>query len=47
MMLSEEIKTLPFSPIWEHYCEEQGVAANEKWFDAIKDYEKNVQSKRN
>ena len=42
MMLDEECKTLPFSDIWEAYCESQGVPADASWFDAIKAYEKDV-----
>lgn len=46
MMLMEEAKTLPFGDIWEHYCEAQGVPADESWFDEIKKYEADVLSKR-
>ncbi|MPM98293.1 L-rhamnose isomerase [bioreactor metagenome] len=46
MMLAEECKTLPFGDIWEHYCTLQNVPCDETWFDAIKDYEKNVLVKR-
>ena len=46
LMLQEEVKTLPFSAIWEHYCELQKVPATEAWFDEVKTYEKDVLSKR-
>lgn len=46
LMLTEEIKTLPFGDIWEHYCETQGVPVNEEWFSEIKKYESEVLSKR-
>lgn len=46
LMLNEEIKTCPFGDIWEHYCETQGVPVNEKWFDEVKLYEKEVLAKR-
>ena len=46
MMLQEECKSLPFSDIWEKYCEMQGVPADESWFETVRDYEKNVLAKR-
>ncbi len=42
MVLSEEIKTLPFGDVWAMYCEECGVAADASWFEEIKKYEKEV-----
>ena len=42
LVLQEEIKTLPFSAIWEHYCETQNVPATEAWFDEVKKYEAEV-----
>ena len=43
----EEMKTMPFGDIWEHYCTTQGVPANdEEWFAEIKKYEDEVLSKR-
>lgn len=47
MVLSEEIKTLPFGDIWEHYCETEGVPADESWFNEVEKYEKEVLLKRN
>lgn len=46
LMLTEEIKTLPFGDIWEHYCETQGVPMNEEWFNEVKKYEYEILSKR-
>lgn len=46
MALSEEIKTLPFGDIWAHYCETEGVPADEKWFEETEKYEAEVLSKR-
>ena len=45
-MLMEEAKTLPFSDIWEEYCNREGVPATEAWFAEVAEYEKDVQSKR-
>ena len=46
LMLSEEVKTMPFGDVWEHYCETQGVPAGEAWFAEVQQYERDVQSKR-
>ena len=46
MVMQEEVKTLPFGDIWTKYCEECGVAGDQKWFDEITKYEAEVQSKR-
>lgn len=47
MMVMEEAKIMPFSDIWEHYCETQGVPANdEDWFAELMKYEKEVLSQR-
>lgn len=47
MMLSEQVKTLPFGDVWNEYCRRQGVPSDDReWFGQIKDYEKTVISKR-
>ncbi len=46
LMLSEEVKTLPFGDVWEHYCETQNVPAGEAWFAEVQQYERDVQSGR-
>ena len=46
MMLQEEIKTAPFGAIWEQYCKNEGVPANETWFQEVQKYEKDVLSVR-
>lgn len=45
-MLMEEAKTLPFSDVWAEYCRREGVPADASWFEEIKKYEQEVQSKR-
>lgn len=42
MVMQEEMKTLPFGDIWEKYCEECGVAADESWLDDVLAYEKKI-----
>ncbi len=46
LFLHEEIKTLPFSAVWEEYCRREGVAADESWYADIKAYEQNVLLRR-
>ncbi len=46
MMMNEELKTLPFGDIWEHYCQIQGVPGGREWYDTVAQYEKDVLSKR-
>ena len=46
MVRQEELKTLPFGDIWNEYCKECGVPADGKWFEIVKNYEKEVLAKR-
>jgi L-rhamnose isomerase len=46
LALLEECKTLPVGAVWDHYCEQQGVPVGTKWIDAVKQYERDVLSKR-
>ena len=46
MAMSEEVKTLPFGDIWQHYCETEGVPSDETWYREIEKYEAEVLSKR-
>ena len=42
----EELKTLPFTAVWDRYCEMQGVPQRDKWVGEIKKYEAEVLSAR-
>lgn len=46
MVLNEELKTLPFGDIWEHYCQTQGVPGGKEWYDTVARYEQDVLLKR-
>ena len=46
LALNEEFKSYPFADVWDHYCEISGVPVREAWLDTVKEYEKNVLSKR-
>ena len=42
----EELKTLPFGDIWDHFCEMMNVPVGKDWFKIVKEYEKDVLLKR-
>lgn len=46
MMRQEELKTYPFGEIWAQYCRTMGVPSDEKWFDQVLAYERDVLSLR-
>ena len=47
LALQEEIKTLPWSEVWEEYLKEENVLSEKEWFKEIKKYENEVMLKRN
>jgi len=42
----EDMNTMPFSAEWNSYCEKHEVPINGKWIEEVRDYEKDVLSKR-
>jgi len=46
LALLEEARTLPYGAVWDHYCESQGVPVGPAWLAEVKQYEKEVLSKR-
>lgn len=46
MALLEEAKSMPFSAVWDYYCESKGVPTGADYIGEIQQYEKNVLSKR-
>lgn len=44
LVMQEEVKTLPFGDVWNEYLKREGVSEN--WIAEIKEYEKEVLSKR-
>ncbi len=46
LAMLEEIKALPFGPIWDYYCSKSSVPVGDDWIKDVKDYEKKVSSKR-
>ncbi|NLX78317.1 MAG: L-rhamnose isomerase [Clostridiales bacterium] len=46
LMMNEEFKTMPFSDVWDRFCEMNNVPVRNEWYKAVEEYEKNVLSKR-
>ena len=46
LALLEECKTLPFSAVWDYYCERSGVPLRESWLEDVRAYERDVLSLR-
>lgn len=46
LALMEELKTYPMGDIWNYYCELNNVPVKEEWLKEVKEYEKEVLSKR-
>ncbi|MCX7715164.1 MAG: L-rhamnose isomerase [Clostridia bacterium] len=46
LAMLEELKGYPSSAVWDYYCETRGVPVREAWLAEIKQYEKDVLSKR-
>lgn len=42
----EDRKTLPFGLVWAYYCESRGVTPDGAWLNDVKQYERDVLSKR-
>ncbi|MBQ7124739.1 MAG: L-rhamnose isomerase, partial [Clostridia bacterium] len=47
MVMQEQAKMLPIDAVWTEFCERCGVISDEKWFDEVEKYEKEVLLKRN
>ena len=46
LALMEELKSLPWAAVWDHYCEKQGVPVGGAWFDEVRRYESTVLAER-
>ncbi len=46
LVMLEELKTMPWAAVWDHYCQANNVPTGMSWFDQVKQYEKDVLSKR-
>jgi L-rhamnose isomerase len=46
LALLEELKSLPWSAVWDAYCQRASVPAGGSWLDEIRTYERDVLAKR-
>ncbi len=46
LAMLEELKTMPFSAVWDYYCLREGVPVGADYVDEIQNYENNVLSNR-
>lgn len=46
LALMEEMKMLPFGAVWDYYCAQQDVPVGDGWLAEVKQYERDVLSKR-
>ncbi len=46
LAMLEELKTLPFGPVWDYYCLKADVPIGPAWLQTVKDYEAKVLSQR-
>jgi L-rhamnose isomerase len=46
LALLEELKSMPFHAVWDHYCLNKNVPVGIDFMNVIKDYEKKELSKR-
>ncbi|MFZ2147083.1 MAG: L-rhamnose isomerase [Sedimentisphaerales bacterium] len=46
LAMLEELKTLPFGAIWDHYCMKSDVPVAEGWLNKVRAYERDVLDKR-
>lgn len=42
LALMEEQKSMPWSAVWDHYCEQAGVGVGADWLKTVKQYEAEV-----
>jgi len=46
LVMFEELKSLPWTSVWDYYCMKQDVPVGASWFYEIKQYEKDILSRR-
>jgi len=46
LALMEECKSMPFSAVWDYFCETNGVPAGAAWLDEVRKYEREVLAER-
>lgn len=46
LALLEELKSMPFAPVWDEFCRRSGVPVGLDWLKTVKQYEKDVLAAR-
>lgn len=46
LAMLDELKSMPFGPIWDMYCERNNVPVGTDWIELVRNYEKDVLAKR-
>jgi L-rhamnose isomerase len=46
LAMFEEQKSMPWSAVWDHYCETRGVPVGLGWLDRVRAYERDVLTRR-
>ncbi|MDE0123104.1 MAG: L-rhamnose isomerase [Bryobacterales bacterium] len=46
LALLEQMLTMPFGAVWDHYCEMRGVPQESAWLDQVRAYEESVTGRR-
>lgn len=46
LAVMEEQKSLPWSAVWDYYCDSKGIAPGHEWLGAVRSYEADVLSRR-
>ena len=46
LVIFEELKSLPWTAVWDYYCMQYNMPIGMAWFDDVMQYEKDILSKR-
>ncbi|SDQ12987.1 L-rhamnose isomerase [Pseudovibrio sp. Tun.PSC04-5.I4] len=46
LALMEDLKVMPWSAVWDYYCQQNGMSGGIEWLDKVETYEKDVLLKR-
>ena len=46
LVMFEELKSLPWTAVWDYYCMQHNVPIGMAWFNDVMQYEKDILSKR-
>ncbi|MGL6225413.1 MAG: L-rhamnose isomerase [Thermoguttaceae bacterium] len=46
LAMLDELKSMPFGPIWDMYCERNNVPIGTDWLELVRNYEKDILAKR-